>query len=522
MIERSEVSGGQYGFCLFCIIAKPIYHLITTVLSSIIQTTSGTAGALPHSLRCQSKSGDMMTALSFLGAAGNVTGSRFLLETQGKKLLIDCGLFQGFKQNRLKNWEPFPVPPSTIDAVLLTHAHIDHSGYLPRLCAQGFSGRIHCTSATKDLCDILLRDSAHLQEEDALWANKKGFSKHSPALPLYTVAEAEDALLRFSPHYYGEDVFLSDTLRIKFKDAGHILGSSFIDIKITEGAGTRRVVFSGDLGRPARPILWDPVQVYEVDYLILESTYGDRLHDTAPAEHELARVINQSIQRNGVLIIPSFAVGRTQELLFVIRELEEQKKIPAIPVYVDSPMAINATEIFKKRVADYDLTARIQELNGKHIFQTSRVQFLKDTEQSKQLHTIQQAAIIISASGMVEGGRILHHLKQRLPFPQNTVLFIGYQAQGTRGRAILDRKPFVKIHGMEIPVRAQIESISGFSAHADYQETLAWLMGFNRPPMQTFIVHGEPEAAAALADKIITKLGWTVVIPQQNERFELV
>jgi metallo-beta-lactamase family protein len=258
-----------------------------------------------------------------------------------------------------------------------------------------------------------------------------------------------------------------------------------------------------------------------VDYLILESTYGNRLHDSKPSEVELARVINQSVQRGGVLVIPSFAVGRTQELLYFIRELEEQGKIPKLPVYVDSPMAVKATEIFKKRVADYDLEARILELNGRHIFQTSKVQFLKDAEQSKKLHDIQQKAIIISASGMVEGGRILHHLEHRLPHQQNTVLFIGYQAEGTRGRAILEGKPFVKIHGMEIPVRATIESISGFSAHADYNETLAWLMGFNRPPLKTFIVHGESEASAALAEKIRAKMGWQVVIPKLNERFNL-
>jgi metallo-beta-lactamase family protein len=462
-----------------------------------------------------------MSTLSFLGAAGNVTGSRFLLETQGKKLLIDCGLFQGLKQNRLRNWEPFPVPPSDIEAVLLTHAHIDHSGYLPRFCKQGFSGRIHSTYATQELCEIMLRDSAHLQEEDALWANKKGFSKHSPALPLYTVEDAEKALAQFSPHYYGQDLFLTDTLRIKFKDAGHILGSSFIDVKTADAAGTRRFVFSGDLGRPARPILWDPVQVYEVDYLILESTYGNRLHDAKPSEQELARIINESLRRGGVLVIPSFAVGRTQELLFFIRELEEQGEIPTLSVYVDSPMAINATEIFKKRIGDYDLEARILELNGKHIFQTRKVQFLKDVEQSKKLHDIQNQAIIISASGMVEGGRILHHLEHRLPHQQNTVLFIGYQAEGTRGRALFEGKPFVKIHGMEIPVRAKIESISGFSAHADYNETLAWLMGFNRPPIKTFIVHGESDASASLAEKIKTRLGWKVVIPKLNERFEL-
>ncbi len=462
-----------------------------------------------------------MAKLTFLGSTGTVTGSRFLLKTQGKQLLIDCGLFQGLKQNRMRNWESFPVSPGDIDAVLLTHAHIDHSGYLPRLCAEGFSGVIHCTHATRDLCEIMLKDSAHLQEEDALWANKKGFTRHTPALPLYTVADAEKALQQFTAHYYGEDIFLMDKLRIKFKDAGHILGSSFIDIKTTWGNQIRRFVFSGDLGRPARPILWDPVQVYEVDYLILESTYGNRLHDPKPSEEELARVINESIKRGGVLVIPSFAVGRTQEVLYFIRDLEEKGKIPSVPVYVDSPMAINATAIFEKRKADYDLEARILELNGKHIFQTGKIKFIKDTEQSKALHDIKNNAIIISASGMVEGGRILHHLEHRLPNPRDSVLFIGYQAEGTRGRTIIERKPLVKIHGMEIPIRAAIESISGFSAHADYNETLAWLMGFNRPPLKTFIVHGESAASASLAEKIKNKLGWDVVIPKFNESFEL-
>jgi metallo-beta-lactamase family protein len=261
--------------------------------------------------------------------------------------------------------------------------------------------------------------------------------------------------------------------------------------------------------------------VYEVDYLVLESTYGNRLHDQKPAEEELARVINESLQRGGVLVIPSFAVGRTQELLYFIRELEEQKKIPAVPVYVDSPMAVKATEIFRKRVGDYDLGARILELNGKHIFETGRIQFLKDAEQSKALHRIPGRAIIISASGMADGGRILHHLEHRLPDQKNTVLFIGFQAEGTRGRSILEGKPLVKIHGLEIPVRARIENISGFSAHADYQETLAWLMGFNRPPLKTFIVHGEPDASASLAEKIRTKLGWNAVIPKLNESFNL-
>lgn len=462
-----------------------------------------------------------MAILTFLGATGSVTGSRFLLETDGKKLLIDCGLFQGLKQNRLKNWEPFLIPPSEINQVLLTHAHIDHSGYLPCFCKQGFLGKVYCTYSTYDLCNIMLPDSGHLQEEDAYWANKKKFSKHDPALPLYTVEDAENSLKYFEPVYYDENLFITDTLRVKFKDAGHILGSSFVDIKTTSGNQVRRMVFSGDLGRPKRPILRDPVQVYEVDYLILESTYGDRLHDPKPPEEELARVINESVKRGGVLVIPSFAVGRTQELLFFLRELEEQGKIPALPIYVDSPMAIDATLVFEKRKGDYDLEAKLLELDGKQILHPKQIKFLRGKEESKQLHDKKNPGIIISASGMVEGGRILHHLEHRLPFPQNTVLFIGYQAEGTRGRTILEGKPEVKIHGQKVPIRAKIENISGFSAHADYKETLAWLMGFNRPPLKTFIVHGEPQASVSLAKIIKEKFGWEVVIPKLKESFDV-
>ncbi len=462
-----------------------------------------------------------MATLTFLGATGTVTGSRFLLEADGQKLLIDCGLFQGLKSDRLKNWDPFPLDPSQIDRVLLTHAHIDHSGYLPRLCKEGFKGVVNCTHATADLCGIMLRDSGHLQEEDAYWANKRGFSKHKPALPLYTLEDAEASLKRFEPVYYGKDLFLEDSLRIKFKDAGHILGSAMVDIKRSRGRKASRVLFSGDLGRPERPILRDPVQVFEVDYLIIESTYGNRLHDQKPPEEELARVINESRQRGGVLVIPSFAVGRTQELLYCIRELEEQGRIPVLPVYVDSPMAIDTTQVFEKRKGDYDLGAKILELNGKHILKTGNLHFYRDKEQSKQLHEHATSGILISASGMVEGGRILHHMKHRLPGSQNTVLFIGYQAQGTRGRTIVEGKEMVKIHGEMVPVRAKVESISGFSAHADYNEALAWLMGFNRPPLKTFIVHGEPDAASAMADHIQKTFGWDVVIPSFKEKITI-
>lgn len=462
-----------------------------------------------------------MATLTFLGAVGTVTGSRFLLEEQGKKMLVDCGLFQGLKENRLKNWEPFPVEPSQIDCVLLTHAHIDHSGYLPRLCNHGFSGKIYCTHATYKLCNIMLCDSGHLQEEDAYWANKREFSKHKPALPLYTVEDAQKAMKYFEPVYYGEDVYITDSLRVKFKDAGHILGSSFVDIKSTTGKKVTRIVFSGDLGRPSRPILRDPVQAFEVDYLVIESTYGNRIHNQNPPEDELARIINESVYRRGMLVIPAFAVGRTQELLYCIRDLEEQAKIPFLPIYVDSPMAIDATEVFEKHRGDYNLAAKVLELNGKHILKPHNLNFCREQKQSKQLNEKKGSGIIISASGMAEGGRILHHMLHRLPQPDNTFMFIGYQAQGTRGRAILEGNPVVKIHGQQVPIRAKIENIPGFSAHADYNETLAWLMGFNRPPLKTFIVHGEPDSSAALEEKIKKTFGWEVIIPGYNQNFSI-
>jgi metallo-beta-lactamase family protein len=462
-----------------------------------------------------------MAKLSFYGATGIVTGSRYLLETQGKRLLIDCGMFQGVKEDRERNWEPFPVSPADIDAVLLTHAHIDHSGYLPRLGRNGFSGKVYCTYATRDLCDVMLQDSAHLQEEDAQYANKKGFSRHQPALPLYTLEDALKVIRQFAPVYYGEDLFLTDNMRIKFRDAGHILGSAMIDVKLNPASDTRRILFSGDLGRPDQPILRDPAQVFNVDYLVVESTYGDRLHDGGETLDALARVINETVQRNGVLVIPAFAVGRTQTLLFNIRELEEQQKIPLLPVYVDSPMAAQATQIFEQYRIDYDFQAKILELQGKKILQPRLLHVIREVEESKRLNDLKGRAIIISASGMATGGRILHHLQHRLPEARNTVLFIGYQGVGTRGRTILEGQPLVKIHGEDVAVKAKVENIPGYSAHADYNEILAWLMGFNRPPKQTFIVHGEPEASQALAQKIGQILHWPTVIPKFGEEFQL-
>ncbi len=465
----------------------------------------------------------MSTKISFFGATGTVTGSRHMLETDGKKLLIDCGLFQGLKKTRIRNWEPFPIPPADVDRILLTHAHIDHSGYIPRFCKEGFTGKINCTHATHELCKIMLMDSGHLQEEDAKWANKKRYSKHTPAMPLYTQMDAEKSLKQFNPFHYGEDINITDKVRVKFKDAGHILGSSFVDVKIKEDNKTKRVLFSGDLGSPLRPILHDPVQAYEVDYLILESTYGNRLHTDSHGsrDQELARVINDSVKRGGILLIPSFAVERSQELLYYIRELEQNNQIPSVPVYLDSPMAINSTKVFEKMTSLYDFHAKLELLNNKNILSPKQITYTKDVNDSKALADVKGPAIILSASGMLQGGRILHHLQQRISKPENTVLFVGYQAEGTRGRALLEGKTEVKIHGQKLPVKAKIENISGFSGHADYNEIIAWLMGFNRPPIKTFIVHGEPDASKALADKIKSKVGWDTVIPEFEQTFEL-
>jgi metallo-beta-lactamase family protein len=461
-----------------------------------------------------------MAKLSFYGAAGTVTGSRFLLELDGQRLLVDCGLFQGKKQNRLRNWESFPAAPDSIDRVILTHAHIDHSGYLPRFCNAGFSGPIHCTHATNDLCKILLMDSAKIQMEDARWANKSGYTKHRPALPLYTADDAERALGQFESLNYGESLYLSN-LRVKFKDAGHILGSAFVEIRTNGSGDSKKILFSGDLGRPGRPILRDPMQAFNVDYLILESTYGDRLHEATSPEEELAKVIKRSMGRGGVLLIPAFAVGRTQQILFVLRELEEEGQIPPVKVFVDSPMAVDTTGVFEKRKGDYDLNSKILELNGKRILQPKKLTLTRDRKQSKKIDQVKSGAIIISASGMLSGGRILHHLTRRLPKKENTILFIGYQAEGTRGRALLEGSQKIKIHGREVPVKAQVEQVSGYSGHADYNEILAWLMGFNRKPKRTFLVHGERHASEALAEKIRGSLGWEVVIPEFGQSFDL-
>ena len=462
-----------------------------------------------------------MARITFYGAAGTVTGSRHLLDIRGQRVLIDSGLFQGKKANRLKNWEDFPVDPGSIDKILITHAHIDHTGYLPRLVKQGFTGPVYCTHATQELLKVLLMDSAHLQEEDARWANKKGFSRHKKALPLYDSRDAEDTLQLLIGQNFGDNLWLDDCTRVKFRDAGHILGASMIDIRVAEKEKRKKILFSGDLGRADELILREPVQAFDIDYLILESTYGDRLHKDQDPKGDLERVINESIERGGVLLIPAFAIGRTQTLLYIIRELEEEGRIPSIPVYVDSPMAIDATKIFRRRITDLNMHLRIAKLENERVFRTRNISFTKTREQSISINEEQGPAIIISASGMATGGRILHHMIQRLEDPRNTMLFVGYQAVGTRGRTILEGKQEVKIHGRQVSVKAHVENMSGFSGHADYNEILAWLMGFNHPPEKIFLVHGEPEAAASLADKIRQRFGWDVEIPAFGDSYEL-
>src|SRR6185369_3231742 len=463
-----------------------------------------------------------MATLQFLGAAETVTGSKYLLDVHGSRVLIDCGLFQGLKQLRSRNWDALPVDPASITWTLLTHAHIDHSGYLPRLVRDGFTGPVYATTATADLLKILLPDSARLQEEDADYANRKGFSRHSPALPLYTEQDAARTLKQVHGVQYEEDVRLNKFIAARFIHAGHILGSSFIEVRITEpNSEPLKIVFSGDLGRYNEPILNDPAPEIEADYLLIESTYGNRLHDHTDPKERLAEIINATAQRGGKLVIPAFAVGRTQLLVYYIRELEDEGRIPVLPVAVDSPMGAQTTRLYLRHSEDHDLDMqRIRNLR-KNPLATRNFSLVQGRNGSKALNSVQGPAIIISASGMATGGRVLHHLAQWLPDPASAVVFVGYQAVGTRGRRMQDGEREVRIHGQMVPVRAHVESMSSLSAHADSDEIMRWLRGFNRPPRKTFVVHGELDSAGALRDRIIKELGWEALIPTYRQTVEL-
>lgn len=453
--------------------------------------------------------------ITFLGATGTVTGSKYLLESDSQRVLVDCGLFQGLKQLRLKNWKPLPIDPASIDAVVLTHAHIDHTGYLPLLVKNGFSGKVYCSRATMDLCQILLPDSAYLQEEEARYANKRGFSKHNPAMPLYTQEDAERALELLVPVDFEQDVQVTKGVGARFFPAGHILGASIIILRCLEGDAERSILFSGDLGRPHDPLMLPPEIIKQADYLVLESTYGDRLHDSIDPEIKLAEIINRTYQRGGIMVVPVFAVGRAQEFLYFIQSLKTKRLIPDIPVYLNSPMAVDATEIFMRHSDKHKLS----KAECKQLANSARM--VNSVEESRALNEIRHPVIILSASGMASGGRVVHHIKAFGPDPRNTILFAGYQAVGTRGAAMLNGAESVKIHGDYVPINAEVDFISNLSAHADYNEILDWLRHFEKSPTKTFLTHGEPLAADALRHQIEEKLGWDVVVPEYLETIDL-
>jgi metallo-beta-lactamase family protein len=445
--------------------------------------------------------------VTFWGAAGTVTGSRFHIRTERSQILVDCGQFQGNRALRRRNWEPFPVDPSEIDAVVLTHAHIDHSGYLPALVRDGFRGPIWCTRATKDLCELLLRDSAMLQEEEAYYANKHRSSRHDPALPLFTIDDAQAAIDLLQTRMFDHEFPVTDDLTASFSRVGHILGASCV--RISDGESS--VLFSGDVGRSNDPIMKPPSPPPTADMLVLESTYGDRLHAPTDPSEELAAIATETLGRGGILLIPSFAVGRTQTILHLLAELRWNGNIPDVPIYLNSPMAIDATEIMLEYSSEHRLTSdecrRISE--GVH--------FTASVEDSIELTRTSGPMIVLSASGMATGGRVLHHLRQVLPQPESTVVFVGHQAAGTRGQLLADGAPSVRIFGEFVDVQCSIRHIQSLSAHADRNELIDWISQMEQPPQMTYIVHGEPSAAEAMCNEIETRLGWTVDIADHGE-----
>lgn len=455
-----------------------------------------------------------MATLTFLGAARTVTGSKHFLEVDGQRILIDCGLFQGLKELRLRNWSPMPIPPETIDCVVLTHAHIDHCGWLPRLVSQGFTGPIFCTAGTADLCGLVLPDAAHLQEEDAKFANQRGYSKHQPALPLYTEADAAAALSRLRPSPFGKKVMITDGFEVEFINAGHLLGSSYVKLTRSDKSSAG-ILFGGDLGRYSRPILPDPAPGVDADVLLVESTYGDRVHPDEDDGQVLARIVTETHARRGKVIIPAFAIGRVEELLYWLFKLEDEGRLPQMPIYVDSPMAIKGIGFYQARTDELD--KEVQAVRRK----LPRFTPVNSARESKALVENDRPAIIIASSGMATGGRVVHHLVAGLPDPRNTVLFVGFQAAGTRGRQLIEGAQHVKIFGQHVPVHARIEKIDGLSSHADAGEIIRWLRTFPRAPKVTYLVHGEIVAQDALKLRIAKELGWHVEVPMHGQKVDV-
>jgi metallo-beta-lactamase family protein len=451
--------------------------------------------------------------LTFLGAAGTVTGSKHLLEAAGHRVLIDCGLFQGMKELRERNWAPFPVPATSLDAIVLTHAHLDHCGYLPRLVAAGFRGRVFCTPGTKDLCSLVLPDAAHIQEEDARDANEHRYTRHKPALPLYTSEDAARALLLLQPVGYDRPVPVAPGIEVDFINAGHLLGSAYARVRTED----KTILFGGDLGRYNRPVLPDPTSVDEADVVLVESTYGDRVHAADDNGAALQRIITDAVGRGGKLVIPAFAIGRVEEVLYWIKQLESDHRIPSLPVFIDSPMATKGLQFYGNRTDELDADIR-PETRRVAAFATDRLTTVASVQQSIELVASRKPAIVIASSGMATGGRVLHHLAAALPDPKNTVLFVGYQAVGTRGRQLVDGARMVHLKGRDVAVNAHIEKLDSMSAHADSNEILRWLSGFKRPPSITYLVHGEPPALDALRNRLQTEQHWLAHVAVHGER----
>lgn len=462
----------------------------------------------------------MNVKVKFLGAAGTVTGSRFLLEIDDLKILVDCGLFQGLKEYRLRNWESFPIDPAAIDMIFLTHAHIDHTGYLPKLVKEGFSGPIYGTSPTLELVEILLLDAGKLQEEEAKYAQKKGYSKHEKPAPLFTIQDAERVFPLLQPLEFGVEQELAGCLKVTAYNAGHILGAAILKIKIKGDNQEKIIVFSGDLGRFHDPILYPPTEIPFCDVLFLESTYGDRINASSRIQSQLAKAIKDTYMNGGISVIPSFAVGRTQMLLFYLHRLQKLGAIPEIPIYVDSPMAIDVTKLYKKYGQYHHLGPFLHEENA-NPFLHNKLHYYRTQDASMTLNAIKGDAIIISASGMATGGRILHHLYNRLPNENDSIIFVGYQAEGTRGRKILDGDTSCRIYGIDVQIKADIHFIDGLSAHADQEELIQWCEGFISRPKRTFLVHGEEKATETLAQLLKEKLDWNTIQPNYLESFEL-
>lgn len=468
--------------------------------------------------------GSLATSLTFLGAARTVTGSKHLLQTGDVRVLVDCGLFQGLKALRERNWQALPVKAAAIDAVVLTHAHLDHVGYLPRLVSQGFRGRVFCTAGTAELARIVLADAAHLQEEDAERANRKRYTKHSPALPLFTSEDADRAMALLQPVGYNRPMPVAPGVDMDFVNAGHLLGSAYARVQLHSSGKT--ILFGGDLGRYDRPVMPDPDPVSEADVLLVESTYGNRVHEVDDDGARMARIISETADRHGKVVVPAFALGRIEEVLYWINRLEREKRIPVLPVYVDSPMATAVLQIYRGRVNELDAdvadgSPHRRKLRDVCAFCTEKLTVVSSVAESRAVQESRDPAIIVSSSGMATGGRVLHHLARTLPDERNTVLFVGYQAAGTRGRQMVEGAHFTRIHGVDVPVRARIETVDSMSAHADSNEIMRWLRGFSRPPSHTCLVHGEPDPMDALKRRIEDELRWNVLTPGHQERLEI-